>query len=156
MAGVVHRDDLHDRGVPIAVPGLLEPSVGMVDPDVLDALLGVLGSATGSPDQVYVAIWDGFGHGEVAPFRGAARLPTAKRGHLLAEGSLDDLRSIEDGALPAAIWWPADRAWLVHTEVDYHWTFVAGATPLVAALLASPVLGVVADRFDGVATRVPE
>jgi hypothetical protein len=35
------------------------------------------------------------------------------------------------------VWWPDDRAWLVHTEVDYHSTYVGGSRSLVEELLAS-------------------
>ena len=35
-------------------------------------------------------------------------------------------------------WWPEDRAWVVHSEVDYDSTLVAGSSALGAALLADP------------------
>lgn len=34
-------------------------------------------------------------------------------------------------------WWPLDRTWFVATEIDYPWTYLAGAQPLVADVLAS-------------------
>ena len=35
-------------------------------------------------------------------------------------------------------WWPEDHAWVVHSEVDYDSTLVAGSSALGAALLADP------------------
>ena len=35
-------------------------------------------------------------------------------------------------------WWPEDRAWIVHSEVDYDSTLVAGSTDLADALLGAP------------------
>ena len=35
-------------------------------------------------------------------------------------------------------WWPEDRAWVVHSEVDYDSTLVAGSARLAVALLADP------------------
>jgi hypothetical protein len=32
------------------------------------------------------------------------------------------------------VWWPDDRAWLVHTEIDYHSTYVGGSRGLVEEL----------------------
>lgn len=58
--------------------------------------------------------------------------------------------------LPAGIWWPADRSWVVATEIDYEWTFVAGSDALVEAVLAHPDLEALrttpqapANRLDG-------
>lgn len=33
-------------------------------------------------------------------------------------------------------WWPEDRAWVIHSEVDYDSTLVAGSSELCSALLA--------------------
>jgi hypothetical protein len=40
----------------------------------------------------------------------------------------------------AGLWWPADRAWFVATELDLDWTFVAGGTQLVERLHQNPRL----------------
>ncbi|MGH9323371.1 MAG: hypothetical protein ACRD3V_26250, partial [Vicinamibacteria bacterium] len=49
------------------------------------------------------------------------------------------------------VWWPDDRAWLVHTEIDYHSTYVGGSRGLVEELLASDLecLEVQATSFAG-------
>ncbi len=35
----------------------------------------------------------------------------------------------------ATLWWPADRAWFIATEVDFAWTYVGGTRALIDALL---------------------
>jgi hypothetical protein len=35
-------------------------------------------------------------------------------------------------------WWPADKRWFVATEIDYPWTYVAGPTALIEAIMESP------------------
>jgi hypothetical protein len=37
----------------------------------------------------------------------------------------------------ANLWWPADRAWLVASEIDFDSTVVAGSRALIDAVLAS-------------------
>jgi hypothetical protein len=36
------------------------------------------------------------------------------------------------------LWWPADRTWVVASEIDLAWTYVAGPRALADALLADP------------------
>ena len=43
----------------------------------------------------------------------------------------------------ANLWWPADRAWCVATEIDFAWTYVGGTRAVVDALLADPRLDAV-------------
>ena len=40
----------------------------------------------------------------------------------------------------ANLWWPKDRAWCVHTEIDFNTTYVAGSQGLIDAVLASEKL----------------
>jgi hypothetical protein len=39
-----------------------------------------------------------------------------------------------------SMWWPADRAWFVATEVDGYFSYVGGAAACVDAILAEPGL----------------
>jgi hypothetical protein len=43
-----------------------------------------------------------------------------------------------------SMWWPADRAWFVATEVDGFSTYAGGSQAAIAAVLASPELEAVA------------
>src|SRR3712207_3800784 len=40
----------------------------------------------------------------------------------------------------ANLWWPADRAWLVVTDIDLRSTYVGGSAACIADLLATPGL----------------
>ncbi len=42
----------------------------------------------------------------------------------------------------ANLWWPQDRAWCVHTEIDLNTTYISGSQRLVDALLGSEKLEV--------------
>lgn len=53
----------------------------------------------------------------------------------------------EAGPLPS-YWWPEDRAWLVHTNVDCPTTYVAGPTHLLNELLADELLEAAEARLD--------
>jgi hypothetical protein len=61
------------------------------------------------------------------------------RAYFLFAAHLADVPSFEVGGGHQApsIWWPADRAWCVVTEVDGYSTYVGGTTQCVATLLAS-------------------
>jgi hypothetical protein len=45
--------------------------------------------------------------------------------------------SVDDGVAPQLLW-PADRAWVVASEIDWDSTIVAGRRELIAAVLADP------------------
>lgn len=78
----------------------------------------------------------------------APRLELPHRDHLLLTGPLDavaDIARYEPGAWPTqspALFWPADRAWCVATEIDFDSTLVGGTAAAIAAVLASPDLEV--------------
>jgi hypothetical protein len=57
--------------------------------------------------------------------------------HLL-EGPLDSIREFyQDHREPPSIWWPADRAWCVATDIDLMTTYVSGSHDAIQALLDS-------------------
>ena len=70
-----------------------------------------------------------------------ATLPPAKLQAKL-QASLDALNALPPRYQSANLWWPQDRAWCVHTEIDLNTTYVAGSQKLVDALLASEKLEV--------------
>lgn len=76
------------------------------------------------------------------------------------EESLEDVQaglanwvaSLEPSYQSANLWWPADRAWCVATEIDFNTTYVAGTQGLVDALLACEALEIYqVEPTDGVA-----
>lgn len=123
-----------------AVARILHPGLhGELDQRTATALVAVLGGATSIPGDVFFAVWSGWGDVPPQRFPGAAEIATEARGHFLLrgplEGGLTSISAAGYGRLPSGIWWPADHAWLVATEIDFEWTFVAGAEALVEELL---------------------
>lgn len=64
------------------------------------------------------------------------------RDYYLFEGSIDDVSTEWNGlggGYPT-MWWPEDRAWLVHTEIDFDTTYVGGSRQCIEAVAADPNL----------------
>ena len=65
-----------------------------------------------------------------------ARVRHPNRDYLLAEGPLEDAERTLHGADQGPnIWWPDDRRWIVVSEIDYAWSYVAGTDALACELL---------------------
>jgi hypothetical protein len=96
--------------------------------------------------------------GPAFPQRGAHR--DTGPGSLLLRGPLTSaLSSVAASNIdrPAAgLWWPADRAWFVATEIDFEWTFVAGTQTLMQSMLDDERLEVAPTSFDAPANRAFE
>ena len=138
----------------------LHASLGALDMLTATALVEVLAAATTTPDEVLVAVWEGWADVPVQRFPGAVHLDTYNRGHFLLRGPLTGVLSpvaVSGFDQPAAgLWWPADRAWFIATEIDFEWTFVAGDHPLMQRLLADPRLEVAPTTFAAAANRATE
>jgi hypothetical protein len=77
----------------------------------------------------------------------AARLRTfpllgGGRSYVLFEGGVDDAARFDlgHGSRSPALWWPEDRAWFVHTEIDALSTYVGGSRAMVGRLVGEQVL----------------
>ena len=138
----------------------LHTSLGELDMLTATALVEVLAPATTTPNEVFVAVWEGWADVPVQRFPGAAHLDTYNRGHFLLRGPLTGMLSpvaVSGLDKPAAgLWWPVDRAWFVTTEIDFEWTFVAGDHPLIERLLADDRLEVAPTTFAAAANRAAE
>jgi hypothetical protein len=132
-------------------------NAGELDAVTAAGLVDVLGRSTTTPDDVFVAVWEGWGDVPPQRFPGAARLNTPSRGHFLLRGPLTGvLVSVTASGFDrptAGLWWPADLAWFVATEIDLEWTFVAGDTELVERLLDDERLEVIRTTFDAPANH---
>lgn len=130
-----------------------QATVGELDRRTAQALVDVLGSATTTPDQVYFAVWTGHGDVPVGRFPGAAVIDTVHGGYFLLrgplEGALTTVSIFEEFRRPVSgLWWPADRAWLVATEIEAAWTLVAGDEELPGQLQHHPHLEVLPTSMD--------
>lgn len=121
---------------------------GSIPEGVIGPLVEHLRAATTTPDRCFFALWEGFGDSPVAyTIEPTLELPH-RRYHLFAgpiEGAHTPLSSWEFGDQSANLWWPADQAWCVATEVDFAWTYVGGTRSCIDALLAD-------SRFEAVET----
>jgi hypothetical protein len=121
---------------------------GTLPPAVTDVLLEHLRPATATPERCYFAVWTGFGNSAV-PYDLKPQLRLPNREDHLFSGPLAAARTTYDAGpfadQSANLWWPADQAWCVATEIDHAWSYVGGAAPVVAGILADR-------RLDAVAT----
>jgi hypothetical protein len=64
------------------------------------------------------------------------------RSYLLIKGAVDDasLFDLGYGFRSPALWWPEDRAWFVHTEIDALSTYLGGSQALIDRLVREQVL----------------
>jgi hypothetical protein len=127
------------------VPNMQAP-VGTLPLALIDVLLEHLRPATAAPEACYFAAWGGHG-ASVVPYDLEPRLDLPHRRYHVFAGPIEAARTSYSVILfshqSANLWWPADRAWCVATEVDSAWTYVGGTRAVVDALLADPRLDAV-------------
>ncbi len=119
--------------------------VGTLPLALVEALEEHLRPATAAPEACYFALWEGFGDSAVPhELEPTLHLPHRHRRYHVFAGPIAAARTsyslIPFAHRSANLWWPADRAWCVATEVDFAWTYVGGTRAVVDALLADPRL----------------
>lgn len=64
------------------------------------------------------------------------------RSYLLIKGAVDDASRFDlgYGFRSPSLWWPEDRAWFVHTEIDALSTYVGGPRALIDRLVGEQIL----------------
>jgi hypothetical protein len=136
---------------------LQNPDEGQLDAQTMRALVDELANATTTPNDVFYLVWEGWGGDPWDRFPAAAHVPdrnlSGRESRLLRgplEGALQpiDPNGFQGETMDPMIWWPADRAWVVHSEIDFAWTLVAGSGALVDALLMRDDLEVIRTTFD--------
>lgn len=114
------------------------PARGHLPAGVAEALTEVLRQHTVTPDDVFFGVWSG---GVIAGDAPLLVLPG--REHWLLRGPIDLAAANmaeEPSEQSASLWWPADRAWFVTTDIDLVTTFVGGSARCIDDLLARPAL----------------
>lgn len=137
------------------IPG---PLLGSLDRATLPLLLGHLAAHTTTPEVCWSALWVGFGglpeRWQAKPsfrlpgrqywlFSSAVPAVVELSVELAVAGWPEAMATAtrEMGLVHSpTIWWPDDRAWLVHSEIDYDSTIVAGSPALIRALTSDPGL----------------
>jgi hypothetical protein len=118
--------------------GAGQAQIGRLPPLLLAPLVEHLRRGTSTADRCYFAVWEG--HGDlVVPAALEPTLELPYRRYHVFSGPIEAAHtsfSVADFVhLSANLWWPADRAWCVATEIDFAWTYVGGARPIIEALL---------------------
>ena len=153
----------HGSGPP---PWHGDPNHGNLDEEVAAELLPLLAQFTGTPEQCYFGVWEGYGQysggtamltsdgrgrqlGTPSDIRRAQRIKGVGRNYLLYEGRLGDITAFYTNFLsePPNIWWPADGAWFVSTDIDLDSTYVGASRECIDALLGHPTLEAVPAEY---------
>lgn len=142
-----------------------EPFEGGLTLTAVTALADVLGRRTSTPRDVWFALWDGFGQfndgatwvvTDDEPVEPVPPLLTPDerrhpklsmpmgRDYYLFRGPVSAVSALTRQDVweqSPNLWWPADRAWCVATEIDFDSTLVSCSSRVAAELLAD-------DRFE--------
>ena len=149
----------HGTGSP---PWTRDPRHGSMEEETATELAAFLSEFTGTPEQCYFGVWEGYGQysggsamltsdGRARPLRTPRDVRRAQRvrgvglNYLLYTGRLEQIAEFYSNFLsePPNIWWPADRAWFVSTDVDLDSTYIGASPECIDALLGHDALEVV-------------
>ena len=146
----------------LEVTGGMAPREGQLEPRIAAALVDCLTSATTTPDDVLYLIWDGWAGVSYGRWPGAAKVEVPHRPSILLRGPLTgltaDLADSDDPipmCLGALLCWPADRAWVMASDVDLPFTYVAGCERLVHAILGDARFESARARPEAPVTQLP-
>ena len=117
------------------------PSEGHLPVAVAARLSELLRAHTSTPDDCLFGRWDGFGYDLPRPDAPPRLLLRGGHDVVLVRGTVSDaVRNLapEPHEQSANLWWPADRAWCVVTDIDLMCTYVGGAAAGIAELLDTP------------------
>ena len=112
------------------------PDEGHLPADLAVRLTAVLRRHTATPEDCWFGVGTGGGWAADAP-----TLALPDREHWLIRGPLDLAAANlapEPSEQSAHLWWPADRAWYVATDIDLMSTYVGGSAACIADLLVTP------------------
>ena len=122
------------------------PREGSLPPAECRVLYDVVQEFTESPYLHYFCFWDGYGQEDCIPIlRGWPKvridIGVETRNYFLFRGRLDSGMVEQAFWLQSpSIWWPADRAWCIVTDVDAMETWIGGSAACVERILNHPLL----------------
>jgi hypothetical protein len=117
------------------------PSDGSLPERQLRALGRAVGPFTSTPETCFYCVWVGYGMLGEHPDLPLVRLP--HREHFLLTGPLARMSRalrFDDWEQSPTMWWPADRAWFVATEVDGYSTYAGGSAACIDGIIGCPDL----------------
>jgi hypothetical protein len=116
------------------------PSEGHLPVAVAARLARLLSRHTTTPEACLFARWDGFGYDLPDPEAPPRLLLRGGKDVVLLRGVVADaVRNLapEPHEQGANLWWPADEAWCVVTDIDLTSTYVGGSAACIADVLAT-------------------
>jgi hypothetical protein len=141
-----------------------------------EVLAGLAREWTATPGQCWFCLWDGYdwtgsllarpGEPAVrvpdpipAAFRNGPRAGLPNRDYLVYAGPVEAVTAVAPlsglGQTPN-LWWPADRAWCVATEIDLPWTYVGGPADLIERILGDERIEALAAEPGDSLTHIEE
>ena len=122
------------------------PSEGHLPVATAARMSDALGRHTRTPEDCIFGRWDGFGYDLPSPDVPPRLLLRGGRDVVLVRGTAGDaVRNLapEPHEQSANLWWPADHAWCVVTDVDLMSSYVGGSAACIADLFAADGLELV-------------
>lgn len=139
-------------------PWTEDPRHGSMEEEQATVLAAFLSRFTGTPEQCYFGVWEGYGQysggsamltsdGRARPLgiprdvRRAQRVGGVGLNYLLYTGRLEQIAEFYRNFLsqPPNIWWPADGAWFVATDIDLDSTYIGASRECIDSLLRHDV-----------------
>jgi|SRR5579862_3252743 len=114
----------------------------------LRILTSLLRTHSETPDSTWLCIWEGYGDLGLQPDPRPKepprlRFPDRDRQYVLYRGGADAPLLVREGHnYMGDIWWPDDRAWVLTTDTDFDWVYLAGSTDVIEDLVSAPGLEV--------------
>ncbi len=123
------------------------------DVELVGKCIEALRDHTGTPDELYFLLWDGWPYSASLPSTGRITVGPSRR-FALARGTYSGWRDWVDtdaqGGYPPGFVWPADRSWCVAYDVDSHFAGVGGTEDAVAEVRAQAFAAVAWASTDAV------
>lgn len=154
------------------------PRVGELPIELFKIVADALGEFTTTPSELCFGFWNGYGgftgqnfsrpykefmgmrywgrmraNGTSVPLEvvNGPLIHAPSREYLLATGIAEDVSELLATHRPSQtpnMWWPADRAWFVATEIDFAWTYIGGGSAAIEAIEATPGIEALRTAFD--------
>jgi len=141
-----------------------------------EAIAGLAREWTTTPHRCWFCVWNGYGWqgtqfaspGELgltlpdpvpAAIRNGPLVRLPHRDYLLYVGPAEAVTAVaplSGSDQTPNLWWPADRAWCVATEIDLPWTYVGGPGGLINSILADERIEAVPAEPDDSLTHVEQ
>jgi hypothetical protein len=126
-----------------------------------EAIAAIARAWTATPGECWFCVWDGFGRDPLpASVCAGPRVRLPNREYLLYQGPAEAVTAAagahDSPGQCANLWWPADRAWCVASEIDLPWTYAGGPRGLIDAILADDRIEALPAAPDDPVSRVED